>query len=184
MRSTLTRLAVVIVGLFATAAIAGGTAHADEPEDEPTLFLTCPPFCEVPNPPLEFCFEPNPEDCAKDDPVILEVACPPLCPEPTDEPLEEPELEPADEPADEPAQPTSGSQGGSNEPAAPAPDGSADATEEPEQDDSIVAPVNEFEEQASNTSGKSSNAALLAVLATGFGLLAGGGLAYTVMRRR
>lgn len=47
-----------------------------------------------------------------------------------------------------------------------------------------MAPVNDFEEQASNTSGNSSNGALLAVLATGFGLLAGGGLAYTVIRRR
>ncbi len=181
MRSTLTRLAVVIVGLFATAAIAGGTAQA---EDEPEILeLTCPPFCEVPNPPLEFCFEPNPEDCQKeDDPVILELTCPPLCPEPEDEETTEPEDEPTDEPeqppANEPApQPASG---GADEPVEPAP---TIETNVAEQDDAIVAPVNDFQEQPA-TSGGSSNGALLAVLATGFGLAAGGGLAYAVMRRR
>ncbi|MGH8773734.1 MAG: hypothetical protein ACRDWI_00675 [Jiangellaceae bacterium] len=167
MRSTLTRLAVVIVSLFTAAMLAGGTAHAIEAEPEPV----------EPLPNLELCFEPDPEDCVPDEPLIVEFVCPPICLD--DEETEEPPEEPVDPPAEEPEpQQPSGGHHGPTDPAGFVPTSESD-DDSAAQDDAIVAPVIDLPEQP--TSG---NGALLAVVAAGLGLAAGGGLTYAVVRRR
>jgi hypothetical protein len=160
MNSTLTRLAAVIGGLFAAVVFTSGTAHADDPE--------LGPFVE-PLPHFEFCFEPDPEDCVTDERVILD--------DETEEPAEEPVDPPAEEP--EPQQQPSGGQHGPSDSAESVPSSESDLDA---QDDAIVAPVNDV--QAQPASDSSGTGALLAVVAAGLALAAGGGITYAVARRR